>query len=257
MEPSDFSPQLFEVEDGSLSFQRTPWDAKVLNKPALAILKIDTASKNYESLLASFLASTTITGDEFYSARIPADNHQLKLALQNIGFQIVEHTLDVTSSSFDTNLAEELLQRIPVTTTPNVSDQLDAVKSIASESFNFGRFHEDPKITLEQASLRNRNWIDNLISQGADFNILLKKEKAIGFMAWKVKEQDKAQLLFGGVKSNFQHLSYSFWADTLLKLSTNASINTTISSSNTPVLNLYNYFGFHFTNPQFGLHFHR
>lgn len=256
MEPSEESMEKFQHKDGYISYLKTPWDAKVLGYESISIEEINSPSLRYKSLLSDFLQYCKKLDIGFISTRIPASINLLRSELQSYGFRVVEHTLDVQSSSIDHNLIQNLVQRIPLQTTENILDHIKDTKNIASEAFRFGRFHEDPIINNDTANLRNRNWIDDLIRQESHFNILLKKETAVGFMSWKKDSDDHVKLLFGGVLEKYQHLAYSFWADSIQKTQPFTSITTTISSSNTPIANLYRYYGFNFTNPQFGLTWH-
>ena len=246
----------FVVEDGFVSFIKTPWDSKVLKTNSISILQIKSPSGNYQSLLLNFRSFCIEQNIGFVSVRIPSINNQMKSALQNTGFRIVEHTLDVTKKGLDLKKLEDLQNRIPIVTSDKVEDYLEDIRNIAANSFHYGRFFEDPFITKDAAALRNKNWINDLIHQKAEFNILTKKNTAIGFLSWQRSLDNDIRLLFGGVLESYQHLSYPFWADVLLKLNPIRSLTTTISSSNTAVMNLYSYFGFNFVNPQFGLHWH-
>ncbi|WP_238402952.1 hypothetical protein [Paenibacillus mesophilus] len=58
------------------------------------------------------------------------------------------------------------------------------IKNIASQSFEHGRFHEDPRINRQLAQQRYENWIDDLIVN-TDFYIFYLKDKVGGFFVGK------------------------------------------------------------------------
>lgn len=239
---------------GEITYHLTPWNSRVLNGSSLEIDEILSAKENEEYLLINdFLRTKENEGVALIAARISAVDNVKKKALLDNNFYIVEHTLEVVNYQLDRQKIELLCNRFPVTVAELDIMDLEDVSNIAYSEFNFGRFFEDPYISEMQARDRNKFWIQDLVDLECKINVLKKKNKVVGFMAYKVKNQ-VAELILGGVKEQYRHLSYGFWANTLLHLSEYKEIKTLISSSNVDVLNLYSFFAFKFGNPQFGFH---
>lgn len=245
----------FEWGSGKIIYQETPWNDKSLNGKSLEILSIDCLEDFLVNLINEFCSQKAKEYYVLISYRISATASDLKMALFLDGFITVEHTLDVISFGLDYNKIEKIAIKFPVEVDILKSDEVIEVEFLAENIFSFGRFYEDPFINRVEASNRSKNWISDLIKQEAKIKVLKKRGVVVGFMAYKISN-NKVDLILGGVKANFRHLAYGFWANILLEFRGMSEIKTVISSTNIDVLNLYSYFGFKFTNPRLGMHKH-
>ncbi|MEQ9288859.1 MAG: hypothetical protein RIG77_18195 [Cyclobacteriaceae bacterium] len=242
-------------KNGVIHFHDTPWDTKVLNGKTLEIDFIEASNGNAKNIINQFCELKFRESYVLISLRIPAYSTELKKALLQSGFITVEHTLNVSTHGLELNKIQHILNRFPVRVGDYNTNDIDEIESISELEFNFGRFFEDPLIHRKVAQKRNKNWVRNLVNEGAIIKVLKKGDIVAGFMAYKLVD-DRVNLILGGVKNSYSHLAYGFWANILFNLREVKGIQTLISSSNIDVLNLYSYFGFRFEKPQVGFHKH-
>lgn len=245
----------FKSKYGTLYYHDTPWNTKALQGNSLEIDSIESSTDNAMDAISEFCKQKSKESYVLVASRIPASLIDLKKIYFQCGFITVEHTLDVSTFGLDLDKIVFLSNKFPVIVEDYTNENIAEIEDISAAEFNFGRFYEDPLIHPAIAKDRNRFWIADLINQKSSIKVLKKKNIVVGFMAYKVKD-NRADLVLGGVKENYRHLAYGFWANILLSLKDVKEIHTLISSSNIDVLNLYNYFGFRFENPQFGFHKH-
>ena len=241
---------------GKIYYHDTPWNTKSLKGRSLEIDSvepsiIDTAV----NLISEFCIKKSNESYVLVASRISASQIDLKKIYFLCGFITVEHTLEVSTFGLDTEKIKSILNRFPVIVEDYTNDNISEIEDIAAGEFQFGRFYEDPYIEPSKAIDRSRFWIGDLINQKVTIKVLKKKNSIVGFMAYKIKD-NRADLILGGIKEQYRHLAYGFWANILLNIKDTNEIHTLISSSNVDVLNLYSYFGFRFVNAQFGFHKH-
>jgi GNAT superfamily N-acetyltransferase len=132
-----------------------------------------------------------------------------------------------------------------------------AVRGIAGESFSDDRFHGDHNCGQGVADRRFQFWVDDLTGDpGVAFDILLLRERPIGFMARRAED-----LILAGFARKFTGagLGDFLWLSVLRKLK-EAGLNqarSLISVRNIPVLNLYARLGFKFRDPRATFHYWR
>jgi hypothetical protein len=193
----------------------------------------------------------------FTNTRIKPENHILRRALTNFGYCNTETTILVERGTNNFN-PDNILGKLKFTIRDYQIRDSEEIQSMAFNVFNYGRFHEDPYISVEHAKNRNKNWIIDLATSSkiivGEINTTI-----FGFMAFSI-EGNKASLQLGGVKSNFTIYSYPFWEKVFLEIKNRYEvqrISSTISSSNIRILNLYSSFGFKYSQTYFGYHKHR
>jgi hypothetical protein len=244
----------FESKHGIIFYHDTPWNDRTLDGKTLEIDSIVSSfAEETLNLVLEFCTQKLKESYKLIMCRISASQLDLKKTFFLSGFITVEHTLNVSSFGLDLQKLDILCKKFPVHVEDYRNEHINEVEDISSSVFKFGRFYEDPFIEVSKAKDRNRRWISDLVNQDAIIKVLIKKNKIVGFMAYEVKEK-RANLILGGIKEEFRHLAFGFWANILSNLKNADEIHTLISSSNIDVLNLYSYFGFRFEQPQFGLH---
>lgn len=240
---------------GIVHFHDTSWNTKSLKGKSLEIDLIESISDNTLQLISEFCNQKSKEQYILIASRISASLIELKKVFFQAGFITVEHTFDVSTFGLDFEKLSFVANKFPVIVEDYSANDISKLEDIAASEFKHGRFYEDPFIDIETAKNRNRNWITDLVKQKSTIKVLKKKDNVVGFMAYKIKDE-RADLVLGGVIEKYRHLSYGFLANVLVALKDVNEIKTLISSSNTDVINLYNYFGFKFENPQFGFHKH-
>jgi len=245
----------FKSKNGIVYYQDTPWNDKSIDGKSLEIESIASSREDSVNLINEFCTQKKKESYLLIASRIDASQIELKKIYFLCGFVTIEHTLDVSSFGMDLKKIETISNKFPVNVEDYAKENIMDIEDIAAGVFNFGRFYEDPFIEPFKASNRSRFWIGDLINQKAIIKVLKKKNIVVGFMAYKIKGS-RADLILGGIKENYRHLAYGFWANILLNIKDIKEIHTLISSSNVDILNLYSYFGFKFENAQFGFHKH-
>jgi len=245
----------FKNRYGTLYYHDTPWNTKALQGKSLEIDSIESSPDNSINVLSEFCVQKSKESYVLIASRIPANSIELKKTYFECEFITVEHTLDVSIFGLDLDKINVISNKFPVIVEDYKTNNIEEIEDISASEFSFGRFYEDPFIHPEIAKVRNKNWISDLINQESIIKILKKKNNVVGFMAYKV-EENRVDLVLGGIKEKYRHMAYGFWANIFLGLKDVKEIHTVISSSNIDVLNLYKYFGFKFESPQFGFHKH-
>jgi len=245
----------FKGKYGTVHYHDTPWNTRALKGKSLEIDSMESSFDNTTALISEFCTQKSKESYLLIASRISASQIDLKKVYFLCGFIVVEHTLNVSSFGLDWKKVESLSHRFPVIVEDYKNEHIVEIENISASIFKFGRFYEDPFIDSSIANDRSRFWIDDLINQKVTIKVVLKKNNVVGFMAYKVKDE-RADLILGGLKENYRHLAYGFWANILLQIKEVKEIRTSISSSNIDIINLYNYFGFRFENPRFGFQKH-
>jgi hypothetical protein len=238
---------------GVVKFVETPWNTRNLGLESLDITHVDADDFNGAALLDTFCESKKNEGYKLITIRIDSLDKSKKKYLYLSGFICVEHTLDVNLFNPNKDNLINLVQRFPMDLVDFSTNDLEKIKNMSGEVFRFGRFFEDPIIEEILATQRQKKWIEDLVKDKAVIRILKRKDDYVGMMAYTYSKEITI-LNLGGLKREFRHLAYGFWARILLDLSDVRCIHTTISSSNTDIINLYSYFGFQFSNPKYGYH---
>jgi hypothetical protein len=235
-----------------ISFDNTDWNSKALGYDTNEIydMQFDSIDLGIE-LISQFEKYCDTNKIVYTSLRIKPDSKLKKELLEKCGYISVETSLYVTNTikNIKTN---DFLEKFSFTIRECTIEDVVAVKEIASNDFNYGRFFEDAMIDVKSAKIRNSNWIDDLLKKS---KILIGESngKVFGFMSLK-HTNNIVNLEFGGVDSNFSHLAYSFWYRIFKQLESEGTthINALISANNIGILNLYSFFDFKFKNSYIG-----
>lgn len=246
---------VYFYKNNRIEYELSPWDSRVLNIPTLNITSIiiEDIDSSYE-IINQFIMNVS-SMYKFISYRHNGNNIDLTKLLIDAGFVIVEKSYIIEKTIFNSDNLFFSQNKFQITNNLGSQD-IEEIKEIAKNSFNYGRFFEDPFISNLIAKQRNLNWIDD-ISMSNDIKLVaLEKNKKIrGFMAYKELE-DHIDLLLGGVDSNFSHLAFDFWNKFLQLYCIDKTVKTVISCSNIPIINLYSKMGFIFKDVLTGFHLH-
>ncbi|MEC2077307.1 hypothetical protein [Metabacillus fastidiosus] len=246
---------LVEIDEShSFSWRLTSWDEAVFEKKTAELMNFK--FKDFEGLRGLFGRINQIVDREKlqlvclrYNSR---DQIFKKLALEH-GFNIVEQSYYVTHNK---------INKIPIVKKnltfrrPGLKD-IPKIQRIAKESFEFGRFHEDPFVDIELAKKRYENWILNLIEE-TQFYVLDVKGEVAGFFNYVIKE-NYIDLPLSGIDKQFSGIGSFMWHKMFNFINEVEDVRKAkilISSSNLDVLNLYMIMGFKVKESMFGYHKH-
>lgn len=242
-------------EHNYVAYRPTPWDARVFGFPTNELLDIryedmDAACR----LLELFDQNNIREGIRFTYTRINATDKVLRYVLSRFSYYYAETSFFLTMNSIQKqDFAARFRNDLPLTE-PAPAD-LEQIRIIARDSFDFSRFHEDYHIDEAKARDRYYRWIDDLVGQGKKFLVYKTGDVVKSFLAYSLSEGTVDLILAGSRKGN-EMVSYYFWPSFMtyfqgLKCS---RAKTVISASNTGIINLYAKLDFKFERTMLGFH---
>ncbi len=199
----------------------------------------------------------------FIDAKVSTTNIKLLHYLQSIKFRVVD-----CSISFSVRKCEsypELNQNIVVRKANK--DDLEDVLRIASSSFAFSRFHQDPNISLDVANKIKREWAHNFFrSLRGDLMYVASYEKfknIVGFILLRHNQKNSfgKEVIIDLIATDRKFMGRGVGRSLLKEMFKNESqkclfkVGTQIS--NIPAISLYSKFGFILKESNYVLHFHR
>ncbi len=245
-----------------------PWEQRNLGIPAFRLGDAFIEHADEETLRACLATQARQCEEFFVQARVRFDTSLMRV-LAGSGFYLVEATIcplavlenngplrDFVADPGSFLPARYVLADIRTVILDRTDAALGAaVRRIAGESFSDDRFHADHNCDQAVADRRFVYWVDDLTGDPeVAFDVMLLKERPIGFMARKAED-----LILAGFARKFvgAGLGDFLWLSVLRKLK-DAGLNqarTLISIRNTSVLNLYARLGFKFRDPRVTFHY--
>lgn len=237
------------------NWRLTPWDAKVFGINTLEILDFNCSGVNQGRLLIAELEKIVkVNRIEFAYVRIPSDERLARQLFYENGFYLAEISLELGKKDLPRyNLNFPKVELLPL---GSANEQtIEAVKNIARDSFDFGRFHDDILIDPQTARLRYYNWVDDMLGQKIEAYYIKHKDEVVGFH-FQRSQGEIADLILTGCKKGSSTLAIPLWHSVFESLKERGikECKTMISASNAPIVNLYTMFQFKVTRSFFGLH---
>jgi dTDP-4-amino-4,6-dideoxy-D-galactose acyltransferase len=144
----------------------------------LTALRAESATR--EDLLRQLLAKAAAEGYRHLSCRLPASELDLILALQTLGFRLVDGSVTFArpAEAFDVDVDSAA----PIG--PAEAGDLATLREIAAKAFTHSRFVSDPSLDKGQARALLGQWIENDLKGRADA-VLVARENGVpvGFCA--------------------------------------------------------------------------
>jgi ribosomal protein S18 acetylase RimI-like enzyme len=260
-ESMDFSCTPLKVDSSSLQMEYflVPWDSEIVGRPvaqACNVRVVDEAGAEHS--IKGFRDWLETEQIALCSCRVPHEQATESRFLQRQGFRFIELNYrpvlqNVQGRRFSTD-GIEVLRAAP--------EDEDELAQMAARTFRHGRFHQDPTLGAEIGNRRYETWLRNsfrLASQ-TTYKIVL-DGLAVGFFVVEYPEEKRcfwsliglAPALEGkGLGTRVWNTMASFHQQEGME-----SIETSISSHNTAVFNLYVKLGYRFPMPQATFHWHR
>lgn len=236
-----------------IEYRLTPWDTKTFGFKTAEITTIQ-FSENFSQELKTIEEELKQKEVKFVYTRIDGQDFQLKKILQDFDYYFAESSLTLFKNKLQ-SFEKQKQPKIKLETFK--SSDIDSIKNMARDSFNFGRFHEDANIDSKLSKARYYNWIDDLLSQKATIQTAKLGDKLVGF---NIQKEDIVQLetniTLTGCGKGFELYVLSLWNEILEynKIQGIRKVRTLISTANIGVLNVYSYFGFKVEKTLFGFH---
>jgi ribosomal protein S18 acetylase RimI-like enzyme len=209
-------------------FIPTPWDQKVFG--------VDTFEIN--EYTEDSLVEARCTGGH-YTIRV--DPLVSKKLLHQYGFYYCDTLVEPHSTR--ERFRPWPKQEVAVELDPGIEDLIE----ICNSAFQHGRFHRDFNLDKSQADLRYDNWLRQLYAQGNAFGISYENHTVCFFGYF----ESKILLHAVSEKVRGSGLAKYLWSAGCRHLfdKGNEELTSSVSASNTAVLNLYGSLGFRFRRP--------
>jgi len=206
----------------------TPWDSAVFGMPTWELLEYSTAALQQAARTSGH---HTLKVDPWADKRL----------LQEYGFYYCDTLIEPYCNAARLRAS----QHIDATISKEVDQK--KVLAICHGAFSHGRFHRDFNLPKAAADRRYDNWLRQLYELQQVYGLFWQGELA-GFIGYN---GNKLVLHALGKKYRGRGLSKYWWSEACRQLLQNGQgiIQSSISVTNLPVLNLYASLGFSFSNP--------
>lgn len=193
-------------------------------------------------------------GYEYLVAKVQTGNVESLFGLQSMGFKVIETQINISKRYNDFDFNDRLLKffsdNLLFTEITDLKGMEHILSSISSNMFITDRVHLDPHLGPKLGLNRYRNWIRSEFQKGAFLFEFIYRGKNIGFCLFRKISDEIADVFLAGIYEQYQHLGYGILTASSIFLYCRAhNINikkmlTSISSNNTPVVQIYNYLQF-------------
>jgi hypothetical protein len=243
-------------EQNFIHYRLTPWDKNSLSLNTSEITSFNaTDINNARLLLQNFEDFNKANKINFCYVRINAENILLKLTLIQQGFYQAEVSLEI----YKTNIHNYNI-RLPTVELIKLDYRDEAtikcLSTLARDSFDFSRFHDDVNISIERSRDRYYNWIYDLVYQKKEMYYVESKGDVVGFHVQEQLSEEHTNLILTGAKKGKSELALPLWHSALLNLKDRniKTVSTLISANNVGVLNLYIFLQFKVKATLIGMH---
>jgi hypothetical protein len=236
------------------------WDSRTFGFPVAEFrIGAETIQGRHVELLCGDLSAWLRHNQvSLCSCAIPAGNRFWKALLPRMGFQFVDLGLQVSFNG----LQKARLQPARSTLRPAEAGDREAIEAIAEQAFRHGRYHADPVFPRELADRRYRNWMSNALN-GANpverIYVMGEPGTVQGFYHLTV-EGDASDLRLAAIVPALQGtlLGFELYLAMLhtLKALGVSRVATSLSATNTGVMNVFSLLGFQFGEPELIYHWH-
>ena len=236
--------------------QFIPWDSELFSanifNVALDESKISYSLNDIEEINSVLMDMDT----SLATVRVNQCEVQLIHYLEEVGFNFIEVSY---RPSFELSKLGSIDSDIFIIS--ECSDfEVQNMGSEVMEMFEYGRYHQDPKILNQDANIRYKNWLFNSMNSlhQSVFKATNSKGDIAAFFVIEPNKDNEVHLSLVGVLSTFRGkgLAKPIWKSmcNFLKEEGYRVVSTSISSHNIAVFNLYVALGFSFPSPDVTLH---
>lgn len=191
---------------------------------------------------------------EYQSAIVDSTKTDIVLELQNHGFRFIECSLELSASS-DEAIIPDNLKRFQKSMgyRPASHDEIKLIKSIieSGDIFKTDKISLDPYFGTKKAGIRYSFWIDDLIKAGKTLSVITFDDEPIAFDVAGYSEGVVEHYLGGmlpGKKGKMLGATISVPSILYWKQHGAKQFKTVVSSNNHPILKVHQSFGFKIVN---------
>jgi ribosomal protein S18 acetylase RimI-like enzyme len=181
-----------ELERVGIRLIPKPWESDLLGYRVFS-LSWQEHDEKYEEIWSEAIerAIRRLEAPCMLSARVPAGAGAVVRALERCGFCLMECYLELEHQLH----APPSRRSRTSTVRPSRESDIGTLRKIAEESFQFSRFHMDPRIELKVAALTRAEWVENACRGRADVVLVSETDgKATGFLCVRSKEGDRGMI---------------------------------------------------------------
>jgi hypothetical protein len=225
----------------ALRYRATPWDARVFGCPTAELVEIKYRDPaRIRELLAAYDRLNADAGVRLVVTRIDANDRALKEELARGEFRYVETSLVMANDAIARHAFEKRFNRTVPLGAAESAEDMEQIRCIARDGFEYSRFHEDVRIDRGHARERYYRWIDDLVAQGKKILVYKAGGRVAAFMAYESRDGE-VDLVLGGAARERGVVAPYFWASVLARLRDEGhrSAIARISAANVRVLRLY------------------
>lgn len=246
-------------ENSDVRCSTTPWDREVFQRDTYELEFLAQSDCTPESISSTLLKITDVQKPSLFYGRVEANSMIHKRALLDAGFFTCETQLEIRRGGISRFICPHELgsKRLPIA--HGDFKDYDEIITIASDVFNYSRFHEDPYIDPVMCRLRMARWAAAMREQ--DTPLIVSRNRAGNLDAFLFYQEigiDSIELILGGSLPGKGVLTPFFWAS-FFEFFRDKGINivsTKISAANIVILNIYTLFGFKVSRVLLDFHKH-
>jgi RimJ/RimL family protein N-acetyltransferase len=245
---------------GSVSI--VPWDSEIFGFP-VAVYR--TGAERLEAaaqreFVQRFRAWAKQKGISLCACILPVnESHSFwKPFLGEAGFYIVDFSVQTTLSGLqEASLPESRLELRAARL-----DDHEAIEAIATQSFRNGRYHSDPLFPRELADKRYCQWVKNALQtkDTVDRVYVIGAPGSVRGFIHLTEEERVSDIRLAAVAPALKGTALGFYLYVaglhLLKGLGVRRVVTSVSTANTPVVNVFATLGFSFSAPEMIFHWH-
>lgn len=242
-----------------LEWSEVPWDTAIFGTPVLQINGLEVRGANARETMADFECARDACRSGLVSCRLSHHLLRESMLLEDVGFRFIEMVyqpeinLYGSSEFHDTGHLTALLA---------TEADLPEVLAVAGSAFRNERFHVDPRLSVECANERYRNWARSSLSHPTQRLCVLRANSALlAFFVTEALPDGTCYWHLNAVSPEFQGKGYGRLAwRTMLEQARREGmvrVRTSIVARNHRVLNLYASLGFSFAAPAMTFHWVR
>ncbi len=256
----DFTYTPISLHSPALEMQYflVPWDSEILSRPVAQINRISVLNEVHADdgfkIFEEWCQSEQV---QLCACRIPHDRLPESMFLQRHGFQFIElnyrpYLTGLQQRQFSADSIEVLLAG------PEDEDEL---AHMASTVFRHGRFHQDPRLGTELGNRRYEIWSRNSFSLPTQTPYkCLHDGKTVGFFIIEYPESSTCHWALTALAPGLEGKGWGtrVWNAMALFHQNEGmkKIQSSISSHNAAIFNLYAKLGFRFPLPEMTFHWH-
>lgn len=224
------------------------WEIKNLGERVCEI-SIDLEDSFDEGFITS-----SVKDFDYQVIKVPMNMPDFNIGLSNLGFTLIENQINISKKfedfDFDDRLVKYMIKHIDEKVITTESELDDILNQITPDMFSTDRIYLDPHFGKEASMRRYTNWIRTEFVNNA--SIVTKNYfdgREVGFGMYRDNNGNRVGLL-GGIYESGQAEGFGLMTGCISFLAGKKYnkpfklINTTISSNNVPMVQIYNYLHF-------------